>query len=155
MINILWGGLSERNSDLIELRKRLDEIVILIGTPNVSDIFPLLAPFDLQRIESKPKNIVSWFYEIFESVIMNRLKTANVGKDFLQQLLELNQKGDDKISLPNHEVKAWLLDMMIAGTDTIPTTVEWATTELLQHPDKMTTRPGLIILLEFLTYGGR
>ncbi|KAE8694235.1 CYP706 protein [Hibiscus syriacus] len=124
MINMLWGGSSERNSDLIELRERLDEFVRLIGTPNVSDFFP--------------KNIVLWFYGIFESVIMNRLKTANDGKDFLQQLLELNQKGDDKICLSNHEVKALLLDMLIAGTDTVPTTVEWAMTELLRHPDKMT-----------------
>lgn len=27
--------------------------------------------------------------------------------------------------------------MMLGGTDTIPTTVEWAMTELLRHPDKM------------------
>lgn len=27
--------------------------------------------------------------------------------------------------------------MLIGGTDTIPTTVEWAMTELLRHPDKM------------------
>ncbi|KAL4362860.1 hypothetical protein GQ457_04G038870 [Hibiscus cannabinus] len=78
MINTLWGGSSERSSDLIELRKRLDEF-----------------------------------------------------------MLELNLRGDDKSFLSINEVKAVLLDMMVGGTDTIPTTVEWAMTELLRHPDIM------------------
>ncbi|GMJ10865.1 cytochrome P450, family 706, subfamily A, polypeptide 6 [Hibiscus trionum] len=142
MITTLWGGSSERSSDLIEFKKRIDEFIRLMGTPNVSDFLPVLAPFDLQGIQSKSKKLLSWFYGIFESMIMNRLKTEdagkNISKDFLQQLLELNQTGDDgNISLSNDEVKALLLDMMIGGTDTISTTVEWAMTELLRHPDKM------------------
>ncbi|KAK8503934.1 hypothetical protein V6N12_019102 [Hibiscus sabdariffa] len=146
MISTLWGGSSERSSDLIELRKRLDEFVRLFLAPNISDIFPVLAPFDLQGIVSKSKKHISWFYGIFESVIMNRLKIAGDGKkivdeinkDFLQQMLELNQQGEDKTSLSINELKAVLLDMMVGGTDTIPTTVEWAMTELLRHPDIMT-----------------
>ncbi|GMJ10864.1 cytochrome P450, family 706, subfamily A, polypeptide 6 [Hibiscus trionum] len=140
MITSLWGGSSERSSDLIEFKKRLEEFVNLAGGPNVSDFLPLLAPFDLQGIESKSRKLLSWFYGKFESVIMNRLKTEDVGddqisKDFLQQLLDLKQRGDDQIS--DNEIKALLLDMMIGGTDTTTTTVEWAMTELLRHPDKM------------------
>ncbi|KAK8650913.1 hypothetical protein V6N13_140534 [Hibiscus sabdariffa] len=115
IITSLWGGSSERRSDLIELKKRLEEFVRLVGAPNVSDFLPVLAPFDLQGIESKSRKILSWFYEKFESVIMNRLKTEDVGEDFLQQLLELNQRGDDQISLSDNEIKALLLDMMIGG----------------------------------------
>ncbi|KAE8694236.1 CYP706 protein [Hibiscus syriacus] len=142
MISTLWGGSSERSGDLIEIRKRLDEFVRLIGALNVSDILPVFAPFDLQGIVSKPKEHLSWFYGIFESVIMKRINekkiTDKFSKDFLQQMLKLNQRGDDKTSLSIKGVKALLLDMMIGGTDTIPTTIEWAMTELLRHPDKMT-----------------
>ncbi|KAE8694237.1 putative Cytochrome P450 [Hibiscus syriacus] len=139
MISTLWGGSSETSSDLTEMRTRLDELTRLMGSPNVSDILPVLAPFDFQGIESKSKNIILWFYGIFESVIKNRLKIRDDGsKDFLQLMLEMNQTGDDKTSLSDYEIKALLLDMMIGGTDTIPTTVEWAMTELLRHPDKMT-----------------
>ncbi|GMJ14921.1 cytochrome P450, family 706, subfamily A, polypeptide 6 [Hibiscus trionum] len=139
MISSLWGGSSERSSDLIEMRTKLEEFVRLMGAPNVSDILPVLAPFDLQGIESKSKNIVLWFYGIFESVIRKRLNIGDDGsKDFLQLMLEMNRRGDAKTSLTDNEVKALLLDMMIGGTDTIPTTVEWAMTELLRHPDIMT-----------------
>ncbi|KAE8720516.1 Nucleotide-sensitive chloride conductance regulator (ICln) family protein [Hibiscus syriacus] len=145
MISTLWGGTSEGNTDLIELKKRLDEFVRLFLAPNISDIFPVIAPFDLQGIVSKSKKHLSWFYGIFESVIMNRLKLQDnrkknddkINRDFLQQMLELNQRGDGNSSLSNNEIKALLLDMMVGGTDTIPTTVEWAMTELLRHPDIM------------------
>ncbi|TYJ07505.1 hypothetical protein E1A91_A11G008700v1 [Gossypium mustelinum] len=122
MTSTLW--------DLIELRKRLDEFIITFATPNVSDLYPILAPFDLQGIESKAKEQLSWFYGVFESMINNRRNIGDDGKekekiskDFMQQLLELHQRGDDNSSLSLNEVKALLL---------------WTMTELLRHPDKMT-----------------
>ncbi|KAL4361684.1 hypothetical protein GQ457_04G038840 [Hibiscus cannabinus] len=138
LIRSLWGGSSEKGSDLIEMRGKLEEFVRLMGAPNVSDIIPVFAPFDLQGIESKSRNIVVWFYGIFESVIKKRLKTGDdQSKDFLQVMLEMNHRGDNKTSLTDMEVKALLLDMLVGGTDTVPTTVEWAMTELLRHPDIM------------------
>ncbi|KAG8476671.1 hypothetical protein CXB51_030809 [Gossypium anomalum] len=151
MMSTLWGDdpsnlirEERRSKDLFELRKRLDEFVRTFAAPNVSDLFPVLAPFDIQGIESKAKNNLSWFYGVFESVIKNRRNIGDngkekekVSKDFMQQLLDLHQRGNDKSSLSINEVKALLLDMMVGGTDTIPTTAEWAMTELLRHPDKM------------------
>ncbi|TYJ38856.1 hypothetical protein E1A91_A04G022700v1 [Gossypium mustelinum] len=142
MMSTLWGD--DPSQDLIEFRKRLDEFIVTSATPNVSDLFPILAPFDLQGIQSKAKEQLSWFYGVFESMMKNRRNSRDDGKekekiskDFMQQLLELHWRGDDKNSLSINEVKALLLDLMIAGTDTIPTTVEWAMTELLCHWDKM------------------
>ncbi|TYG43340.1 hypothetical protein ES288_D11G008600v1 [Gossypium darwinii] len=151
MMSTLWGddpsnliGEERQSKDLFELRKRLDEFVRTFAAPNLSDLFPVLAPFDIQGIESKAKNLLSWFYGVFESVINNRINIGDdgkekekVSKDFMQQLLDLHQRGNDKSSLSITEVKALLLDMMVGGTDTIPTTAEWAMTELLRHPDKM------------------
>ncbi|XVE64103.1 hypothetical protein DITRI_Ditri07aG0074700 [Diplodiscus trichospermus] len=145
MISTLWGGSldGEEGSRLrIECRKRVQEFLELVGAPNISDLFPVLAPFDLQGIESKTKKHVAWFYDVFQSVIIQRTKSGELGKkshDFLQQMLELQQQGDDhKNSLSMNEVKALLLDLLIGGTDTISTTTEWAMTELMRHPDKMT-----------------
>ncbi|XVE64097.1 hypothetical protein DITRI_Ditri07aG0074100 [Diplodiscus trichospermus] len=144
MISTLWGGSldGEEGSRLrIECRKRAMEFIELVGAPNVSDLFPVLAPFDLQGIQSKTKKHVAWFYDEFESVIQ-RTKNGELGKkshDFLQQMLELQQQGDDhKTSLSKNEIKAILLDLLLGGIDTISTTTEWAITELMRHPDKMT-----------------
>ncbi|KAE8720515.1 hypothetical protein F3Y22_tig00019143pilonHSYRG00008 [Hibiscus syriacus] len=107
MISSLWGGSSERSSDLIEMRSKLEDFVRLMGTPNVSDILPVLAPFDLQGLVSKSRSIVFWFYGMFESVIKNRLKSGDYSsKDFLQIMLDINRRGDDKTSFTDTQVKA-------------------------------------------------
>ncbi|KAA3481766.1 geraniol 8-hydroxylase-like [Gossypium australe] len=143
-ISMLWGGsLNGEEAKLgLELKDRVEEFVGLFGEPNVSDIFPVLKPLDLQGIESKTKKHMSWFYGLFESVIEQRTKLREGpkmagSKDFLQQLLELNQRGDAKTSISIKEIKALLLDMIIGSTDTTSTTMEWAMTELLRHPNKL------------------
>nr|KJB62589.1 hypothetical protein B456_009G424500 [Gossypium raimondii] len=106
MMSTLWGD--DPSQDLIEFRKRLDEIIITFAAPNVSDIFPILEQ-------------VSWFYGVFESMIKNRRnirddekEKENISKDFMQQLLELHWRGDEKNSLSINEVKALLLLLHIA-----------------------------------------
>ncbi|TYH41341.1 hypothetical protein ES332_D12G309500v1 [Gossypium tomentosum] len=143
-VNMLWGGsLNGEESNLgIEFKDQFEEFVRLMVEPNVSDMFPVLRPFDLQGIESKAKKNISWFYEFFESVIEQRKKLGEGpkmadSKDFLQQLLELNQKGDVKTSISMKETNAVLLNIVTGATDTALTTIEWAMTELLRHPDKL------------------
>lgn len=119
MISMLWGGSldgEEGRMLTIEFRKRLHEFVGLLGSPNISDLFPVLTSFDLQGIQSKTKKHLAWFYEIFESVIVQRTEIGEgqekeERKDFLQQLLEVNQRGDHKTSISMNEIKAVLLVM--------------------------------------------
>ncbi|KAG8472708.1 hypothetical protein CXB51_034751 [Gossypium anomalum] len=58
----------------LEINDRLEEFVGLMGEPNLSDIFPMLRPFDLQGIEFKTKRYLSWFYGFLELVIEQRTK---------------------------------------------------------------------------------
>ncbi|KAK8324482.1 hypothetical protein V6Z12_A12G301600 [Gossypium hirsutum] len=121
-VNMLWGGSlnGEESNLLLEFKDRFEEFSRLMAELNVSDMFPVLRPFDLQGIEFKAKKNISWFYEFFES-----------------QLLELNQIGDVKTSISMKEIKAILLSIVTGATDTTFTTIEWAMTELLRHPDKL------------------
>ncbi|MBA0717812.1 hypothetical protein Golax_005593 [Gossypium laxum] len=68
---MLWGGsLNGEEAKLgLEINDQLEEFVGLMGEPNLSDIFPMLRPFDLQGIESKTKRHLSWFYGFLELVI--------------------------------------------------------------------------------------
>ncbi|XP_042516786.1 flavonoid 3'-monooxygenase CYP75B137-like isoform X3 [Macadamia integrifolia] len=102
----------------------------------------------LLGIERKGKELLSWLDGILDSVISERLKIDGVkekgvdfndteNKDFLQILLELKQQGDDKKSLKMIQVKALLLDIVLGGTDTSATTLEWALAEMMQHPEVM------------------
>ncbi|PPR90649.1 hypothetical protein GOBAR_AA30030 [Gossypium barbadense] len=121
-MSMLWGGsLNGEVAKLgLEIKDRLEEFMKLMGEPNLSDIFPMLSPFNLQGIESKAKKHVSWFYGFLESVIKQRMKLGEGpkmadSKDFLQQLLELNQRGDAKTSLSMMEIKAVLLRRIFVG----------------------------------------
>ncbi|TXG70750.1 hypothetical protein EZV62_005685 [Acer yangbiense] len=151
IMRMSWGGsLNEEDSIRvgIQFSRVVDEFVYLWGAPNISDLFPALARFDLQGVESKMKKLLSWFDRMFESLIDSRTKDHQTGgenkkeekgsnKDFLQILLDLKQQGDDKSSLSMNQVKALLLDLFLGGTDTSSTTIEWVMAELLQHPEIM------------------
>ncbi|KAK4836868.1 hypothetical protein QYF36_000926 [Acer negundo] len=152
IMNMSWGGSLHGEDRIrvgIQFRQVVEEVVDLLGAPNISDLFPALARFDLQGVESKTKKLLSWFDRIFESLIDGRAKdrqeTQDSGEkkegkasnDFLEILLELNQNGDGKSSLSMNQVKALLMDMVVGGTHTSSTTIEWAMTELLQHPVTM------------------
>ncbi|XP_042516784.1 flavonoid 3'-monooxygenase-like isoform X2 [Macadamia integrifolia] len=151
MISMVWGGTligEERTNVGVEFRKLISEMMCLVAKTNVSDTFPILSWFDLQGIERKGKELLSWLDGILDSVISERLKIDGVkekgvdfndteNKDFLQILLELKQQGDDKKSLKMIQVKALLLDIVLGGTDTSATTLEWALAEMMQHPEVM------------------
>ncbi|KAH1065441.1 hypothetical protein J1N35_030428 [Gossypium stocksii] len=49
-ISMLWdGSLNGEEAKLgLEIKDRLEEFVGLMGEPNLSNIFPMLRPFDLQ-----------------------------------------------------------------------------------------------------------
>ncbi|XVF50678.1 hypothetical protein PTKIN_Ptkin04bG0121300 [Pterospermum kingtungense] len=104
MIRMLWGDSLDGSRVGIELKERLDKFVRLFGAVDISDLFPVITPLDLQGIQSKTKKHLSWFYDFVDSVIENRTKAEDGNKkegnskDFLQRLLELNQRGDDKTS---------------------------------------------------------
>ncbi|KAJ4977520.1 hypothetical protein NE237_002626 [Protea cynaroides] len=151
--SMVWGGIlsEERNSIGVEFRKVVSEMLVLMAKTNVSDFFPILARFDIQGIERKGKELLSCVDSIFDSVVSERLKMDEVQrkgvnfndtetKDFLQILLELKQQeneGNGKTSLSMMQLKALLLDIVVGGTDTSATTLEWAMAEMMQHPEVM------------------
>ncbi|KAK0596308.1 hypothetical protein LWI29_014526 [Acer saccharum] len=115
IMSMSWGSSlneEDRSRVGIQFRQAVDEFIELWGAPNISDLFPVLARFDLQGIESKMKKLSSWFDRILESLIDSRTKDHQAGgenKDFLEILLDLMQQGDDKTSLSMNQVKALLL----------------------------------------------
>ncbi|XP_031254714.1 geraniol 8-hydroxylase-like [Pistacia vera] len=140
--NMLWGAsfeLGQKGTNLgVELRKMLAELMVLLGTPNLSDIFPVLSWLDIQGIERKTKHILSWLEKIVYSAIEQRTNMVNdEQKDFLQFLLELKEHEDREKSITMIQLKALVMDIIVGGTDTSTTMVEWTMAELLQHQEVM------------------
>ncbi|XP_060203641.1 labd-13Z-ene-9,15,16-triol synthase, chloroplastic-like [Lycium barbarum] len=130
--------------DGAEFRELVVKFLQVMGKPNISDFFPMLARFDLQGIQKEMEAVLKSVDSILDPAINERMKMLSEGeiwgkgkKDFLQILLELMEQKDIEISVDLVKIKAILVDIMIGGTDTTITTIEWVMTELLNNPEIM------------------
>ncbi|KAB2038999.1 hypothetical protein ES319_D03G182800v1 [Gossypium barbadense] len=150
MMSMLWGGKQggeQKGANVWgQFRDLITEIMVILGKPNVSDIFPVLARFDIQGLEKEMTKIVNSFDKLFNSMIEERENFSNKlskedgnteAKDFLQLLLDLKQKNDSGISITMNQVKALLMDIVVGGTDTTSTMMEWTMAELIANPEAM------------------
>ncbi|GAV80372.1 p450 domain-containing protein [Cephalotus follicularis] len=58
-------------------------------------------------------------------------------EDFVDVLLRIQQRHDLEVPITNDNLKALVLDMFVAGTDTTTATLEWTMTQLARHPRVM------------------
>ncbi|MFQ6625025.1 hypothetical protein Gotur_003957 [Gossypium turneri] len=144
---ILGGELPGEKGAAIEgnLKENSSESMVLMGKPNVSDIFPAIARFDIQGIERGMRKINQQFNRLLESVIEVAIdkekdkKRSEQKLGFLELLLHLegNNNEDNASPLTMDEVKGLLVDILVGGTDTTTTMVEWTMAVLMQHPEIM------------------
>lgn len=118
----------------------------LINAFNVGDYLPFLRRFDLQGHERAMRKIMSRVDEIYDTIINEHCQKRKVGgpqdgseeshSNFVDQLLSLpGENGEER--LKRTTIKAILIDLVAAGTDTSSITSEWTMAELLQHPEVM------------------
>ncbi|KAI7731841.1 hypothetical protein M8C21_012394 [Ambrosia artemisiifolia] len=105
-------------------------------TPNVSDFFPIVGGLDLQGLRKDSLNHLDELSSFSEALVKERrARIANNTvlvdhqKDFLDQLLENN--------FTTAQINILVLELCIAGTDTVVTTIEWAMAELLKNKSIM------------------
>ncbi|XP_010544671.1 PREDICTED: cytochrome P450 76C2-like isoform X2 [Tarenaya hassleriana] len=118
-------------------------IMEVAGKPNIADFFPFLGFLDLQGSRKEIKACTERLFRVFQGFIDARIakRLTHAGRkdgssvDLLDSLLDLAQ--GDKSELGLKDVKHFLLDMFLAGTDTSSSTVEWAMVELLRNPKVM------------------
>nr|UCU84472.1 flavanone 3'-hydroxylase [Zinnia elegans] len=123
-----------------EFKDMVVEMMVLAGEFNIGDFIPGLDWLDLQGITKKMKKIHTQF-DSFLTTIVEEHKTSNKGAragghgDLLSTLIALQDDADEEGGkLSDIEIKALLLNLFVAGTDTSSSTVEWAIAELIRHP---------------------
>ncbi|THG20409.1 hypothetical protein TEA_004116 [Camellia sinensis var. sinensis] len=119
----------------------------LMGAFNVGDYIPWLVWMNrLNGLDAKVENISKEIDEFLEGVVeehVDRSKrddsySVNVGNenkhDFVDLLLQIQPENTSGSLVDRDTIKALILDMFVAGTDTKFTTMEWTMAELLKHP---------------------
>ncbi|KAK4493408.1 hypothetical protein RD792_017691 [Penstemon davidsonii] len=147
ILNLLWGGTIEGDEGervITEFKALLPKLVGLLGKPNISDFFPILSGLDIQGVKKDMEIILQSYDRILDVAIAIGKKKLSENvidqgrKDFLQILLELKENDEDtNRSITSKQLKGMLMDIVVAGTDTQSTTVEWAMAELMNNPEIM------------------
>ncbi|CAN1174486.1 Geraniol 8-hydroxylase [Linum perenne] len=110
------------------------------GKPNLGDYFPVLGRLDLQGIQKRMRSHSSKMLNLFGRIIDERLKRRNLeayvsSNDMLDTLLDIVDQENGDASMNLDLIKHLFLDLFVAGTDTIASTLEWAMAELLSNPN--------------------
>nr|XP_043608826.1 flavonoid 3'-monooxygenase-like [Erigeron canadensis] len=121
-----------------EFKDMVVELMVLAGEFNLGDFIPALDKLDLQGITKKMKKLHARFDKFLTMILdEHKIEKGTHGhNDLLTTLISLKDvDGDGEIGkLSDIEIKALLLNLFAAGTDTSSSTVEWAIAELIRHP---------------------
>ncbi|KAK2411413.1 flavonoid 3'-monooxygenase [Trifolium repens] len=122
-----------------EFKSMVVELMVLAGVFNIGDFVPALEWLDIQGVQGKMKKLHKRFDAFLTSIIEDHMiSKSEKHNDLLSTLLSLKEKVDeDGDKLNDTEIKALLLNMFTAGTDTSSSTTEWAIAELIKNPKLM------------------
>ncbi|KAM7258603.1 hypothetical protein ACFE04_014344 [Oxalis oulophora] len=136
-----------KKDDEFDLTYLIGEALRLVGTFNLADFVPYLAPLDLQGLTKRMKVVSKSLDKLFEKIISEHEKDDNdrkkQHKDFVDLLLSMlnqpmNVNEDPLYIVEKPNIKAILLDMVAASLDTTSTSINWILSELMRHPRVMT-----------------
>uniref|UniRef100_A0ACD5T6H9 Uncharacterized protein n=1 Tax=Avena sativa TaxID=4498 RepID=A0ACD5T6H9_AVESA len=131
-----------------EFKDMVVELMQLAGVFNIGDFVPALRWLDPQGVVGKMKRLHRRYDGMMDGFIGERRDGKGGGdgktKDLLSVMLGNNNNarpdggGEGMMSFNHTDIKALLLNLFTAGTDTTSSTVEWALAELIRHRDVLT-----------------
>ncbi|KAM0947320.1 putative costunolide synthase [Dioscorea sansibarensis] len=126
-----------RNEMFMEL---IEENIILFSRVNLEDFFPSLGWLNsLLGLDGRAnRNFIRWDGVLSRMIKEHENKTGDLkDDDFVDVLLSLKKDPKLGFRLNDEHIKALLLDMFAAGTDTTYIAFEWAMAELVRNPNIM------------------
>ncbi|XP_021863465.2 cytochrome P450 71A22-like [Spinacia oleracea] len=131
------------------IRELLNDFSEALGAFCMQDFVPWLGWIDrLTGVDRKANKVANALDGFIEKIVQEHVERLNLQtdstdeadkeeklQDFVDILLEIQRENSSV--LPRESIKAILMDMLAAGTDTTYTLLEWAMAELLQHPQVM------------------
>ncbi|KAL8118417.1 cytochrome P450 736A117-like [Apium graveolens] len=127
-----------------QFRRMMKEFASLLGGFDVGTYIPQLAWLSsVMGLYNKVDAVAKEFDEILERIVDEHISTSKREKvegaeDFVDVLLQIyNDKSITGFSIDRESIKAIVLDVLAAGTDTTFTVLEWTMAELLRHPQVM------------------
>ncbi|KAK1408560.1 hypothetical protein QVD17_40440 [Tagetes erecta] len=132
---------SEGNSEANEIKNFIRKGTKIFEEFNVSDFIWVFKKIDLQGFKKRYEDIHQRQDALLEKIICDREELRRTkgkgngnGNDFLDLLLDVFEDENAEIKITRNNIKATILDLFVAGTDTSAITVEWTLAELMNNP---------------------
>ncbi|XP_044969553.1 indole-2-monooxygenase-like [Hordeum vulgare subsp. vulgare] len=132
------------------LRELIEANTTLFASFNLENCFPRLAWLTRSSVCSKAKKVNRRWDDLLEKIIQDHEKRSLLsphgthhdakqeeGSDFIDVLLSVRQQ-EDYEGITREHIKAILMDMFAAGTDTSSFALEVAMAEIMRNPRVMT-----------------
>ncbi|KAK1319280.1 Cytochrome P450 71A1 [Acorus calamus] len=138
---VAFGRKFNRGGDPNCLQAMLVEFLDLLGTFDVGDFIPSLAWVSrLNGFNARVRKNVEELDACFERVIEEHIQCRRDCDDrgnILDVLLALQNDSSVGVALSRDSIKALILDMFVAGTESVHAVIDWAMVELIKHPETM------------------
>ncbi|KAH0448664.1 hypothetical protein IEQ34_022464 [Dendrobium chrysotoxum] len=144
---ICRAALGRKYSGETRFGEMLNEFVKLLGCFPVADFVPWLGWIDVLtglegRVRRTSKQLDEFLEHVLEEHLSRRESSNSIAietdedcADFVDVLLSIKEEHDaGDVALDKEHIKALILDMFAAGTDTTVSVLEWAMAELIKHP---------------------
>ncbi|CAA7409636.1 unnamed protein product [Spirodela intermedia] len=131
------------SGDPEESMKLVKQVAELIGSFNLSDHVWLPRGWDLQGCNRRIEDVLHRYDTMMERIIKQKEATRGARRgggatlDLLDILLDLSENKGANIKLTRENIKGIILDILVAGSDSSAVTLEWALTELINHPEML------------------
>ncbi|XP_034688186.1 flavonoid 3',5'-hydroxylase 2-like [Vitis riparia] len=125
-----------KGSESNEFKDMVVELMTSAGYFNIGDFIPSIAWLDIQGIQRGMKHLHRKFDRLLTKMMEEHTASAHERKgnpDFLDVIMA-NQENSTGEKLTITNIKALLLNLFTAGTDTSSSVIEWSLAEMLKNP---------------------
>ncbi|CAA0384024.1 unnamed protein product [Arabidopsis thaliana] len=126
-----YGDGTENDNEAKHVRQLIAEVVVSGGAGNAADYFPILRY--VTNYEKHVKKLAGRVDEFLQSLVNEKREEKVKGNTMIDHLLSLQETQPDYYT--DVIIKGIILVMILAGTDTSAGTLEWAMSNLLNHPE--------------------
>ncbi|KAK8448339.1 hypothetical protein SEVIR_7G037666v4 [Setaria viridis] len=142
-----------------EAQELVKDVAELVGAFNADDYIALCRGWDLQGLRRRAAAVHRRFDALLEEILRHKedarearkllmldddgddgrkeAATATMHKDLLDILMDKAEDKTAEVKLTRDNIKAFIIDVVTAGSDTSAAMVEWMLAELMNHPEAL------------------
>ncbi|KAL0350521.1 UNVERIFIED_CONTAM: cytochrome [Sesamum radiatum] len=129
-----YFGEDEENEEAKQFRELIDEVFKLNGVSNPADFFPVFRWIDYKGYENNLARLRERMDSFLQGLI-DEHKRYKGGNSMIDHLISMQESEPEYYT--DVIIKGIIMVMLLAGTKTSASTMEWAMAALLNHPQKL------------------